>query len=139
MGPMKSWNWQFIFPAPVSVFSPNIRTHELQITAISKHFLFKYENTHTNMLSGINSFAMAKLKCILFLQVWIGWLISILVCIGCIRLFIVLTNKYYNYQNVISIGFNTLSEVSMYIFGTLTDQGENFVFTVYIYLVIFLI
>jgi len=81
---------------------------------------------YTNMVSGLNSFAMPKLKCILLLQVWIGLLISILVCIGFVKLFTILSNKYHNDN---ASGLNTLSEISMYIFGTLTNQGEDFVFT----------
>jgi len=56
-------------------------------------------------------------------QVWIGWLISIIVFIGCIKLLFFITNKYLNDDS--RFLNSSLSDVSMYIMAGLSNHGKQ--------------
>ena len=105
--------WLFTLLAMGSACSSNTQCLKQKSMRQSKSFL----STYAIMLSFFNSY----FKVLPFFQVWIGLLLSIFACIGCIQLLTFLTRKYSgSYDRFPHI---TASSTSMFILGTLTNHS----------------
>jgi len=61
-----------------------------------------------------------------FVQIWIGLFLSVVACIGCIRLLSVSYRKYLRPDTNDDAGLTTWGNICIYIFATLTNHGLNF-------------